>query len=226
VEDASWRVSEVLPTTPVVLEMLGHTRSCFDRRTVVRCGPSTLQWHDLQDVATNMFYETNWPQILHLLLADAPRRDASPLAMHALQRNLNRGSYSKKYFETKVVLENPRALPWLEFIIIIDRARVFQATDPRDKIYSILGLAQRLISEGSTVPIVPKYNQSTEEIYTELSALLLKEGPALFLLSMREDRKHQNLVKLPSWVPDWSHTEQIISLLDLPVFYETKAFDV
>jgi hypothetical protein len=73
------------------------------------------------------------------------------------------------------------------------------ATDPRDKIYGLLGLvADRELLE---LGLEPNYTQSCREIYTNVAAALLKQGH-LCILSLCQFPKTQ--LELPSWAPDWS----------------------
>ncbi|KAH8598609.1 heterokaryon incompatibility protein-domain-containing protein [Bisporella sp. PMI_857] len=69
--------------------------------------------------------------------------------------------------------------------------------DPRDRVYSLLGL----LREDQSLGIHPDYNKSCNSVYIEVAEALLKvHGP--LLLSMAQFRRVQQ--ELPTWVPDWS----------------------
>ncbi|CAI6288404.1 unnamed protein product [Periconia digitata] len=70
------------------------------------------------------------------------------------------------------------------------------ATDPRDRIYALLGM---VADDQSS--IVPDYTKTTEEVYTEFSESFLSQGhlPLLWIL-----HPTQNKFSLPSWCVDWS----------------------
>lgn len=69
------------------------------------------------------------------------------------------------------------------------------ATDPRDRIFSLLGIARE--PHG----IRPDYNLSCEEVYVYTSkALLESDHFAIWYLG----QPHRNMLELPSWVVDWS----------------------
>ena len=75
-----------------------------------------------------------------------------------------------------------------------------KATDPRDKIYGLLGLADdrdRLKEFG----IQPDYTQSCRDLYISVAVALLQQGH-ISALSLIQFPKAQ--AGLPSWVPDWS----------------------
>src|SRR5204862_6555337 len=71
-------------------------------------------------------------------------------------------------------------------------------SDPRDKIYSILGFA----NDAPQLGIYPDYSRASHEVYTDVAARLLQNHQNLGLLASSELQKRQP--GLPSWVPDWS----------------------
>ncbi|KAM0322258.1 hypothetical protein ACHAQA_009546 [Verticillium albo-atrum] len=71
------------------------------------------------------------------------------------------------------------------------------ATDPRDKVYSILGLA----SDRDAMNLTVDYTQSTEDLYIDVASKVLTLYPEIGFLSHNLGKKK---LDLPSWVPDWS----------------------
>jgi hypothetical protein len=77
---------------------------------------------------------------------------------------------------------------------------VLEATDPRDKIYGLLGLAadrDKLKEFG----VLPDYTRSCQDVYISVTAAMLRQGH-ISVLSLAQFSKAQ--IGLPSWVPDWS----------------------
>lgn len=75
------------------------------------------------------------------------------------------------------------------------------ATDPRDKIYSLRGIANKAL--GTRIKV--NYDDSIEKVYTEFSKTVLSLRPDLQILSAVNLRhKTDSDLKLPSYVPDWS----------------------
>ncbi|KAK0611721.1 ankyrin and HET domain-containing protein [Immersiella caudata] len=80
---------------------------------------------------------------------------------------------------------------------LLTRFHPFQASDPRDKVYSLLGH-----DVDSTYPGMPvDYTVSVEHLYTKVAIRILKKHNDLRLFN---SNLHQKTLNLPSWVPDWS----------------------
>lgn len=86
------------------------------------------------------------------------------------------------------------------------RSQSALSTDPRDKIYALLGLvfdSHRFVPE-------PNYNLSKEEIYTNFSRALIKyRFPLDFIYLRTSNRRIHD--SLPSWVVDWSDLNDILA---------------
>ena len=99
------------------------------------------------------------------------------------------------------------------FLHLLDIARSFEATDPRDKIYGLLGFPtlDKGLGAGS---ITPDYTLSASEIYTEVTHKLLEKEKnlnvlALVLYALPEPFQGKDLIAgLPSWVPNF-HSKDI-----------------
>ena len=77
-----------------------------------------------------------------------------------------------------------------------------RSTDPRDKVYSLLGI----VSDAEQLRIVPDYSKSVEEVYTEAAAKILSLGKLELLQHVRPQNPN-----MPSWVPDWEQADRHIS---------------
>ncbi len=75
------------------------------------------------------------------------------------------------------------------------------ATDPRDKVYAILGL---LPPNAHGVP-PPDYTKSVEILYCEVAKSILLNDKSLAIVNFAAARDSDNdSIELPSWVPDWT----------------------
>ncbi|KAI9157921.1 heterokaryon incompatibility protein-domain-containing protein [Paramyrothecium foliicola] len=86
---------------------------------------------------------------------------------------------------------------------LLGQFRYCQATDDRDQIYALLGLAFR---SDETVAgqqlLVPDYSKPTSYVYSELVRLLVTSTDRLDILRYCEGYSQQP--GLPSWAPDWT----------------------
>ncbi|KAI8623272.1 heterokaryon incompatibility protein-domain-containing protein [Xylariaceae sp. FL1651] len=83
-------------------------------------------------------------------------------------------------------------------------ARRLDATDPRDKVYSVLGLINQK-EQNQMTTLAPDYNISVEECYRRAALAILSYRNNLDLLMT--DHNPQCDLALPSWVPDWTHVK-------------------
>ena len=87
---------------------------------------------------------------------------------------------------------------------LITQCRYQQASDPRDKMYGLLGLAHDAVS----TLLDPDYNEDVPAAYTRRTGAIIMDGKSLYLLSQaRKAAESDFLYSLPSWVPDWTTQE-------------------
>lgn len=85
---------------------------------------------------------------------------------------------------------------------IVATTRVMMATDPRDRVYALLGLCTDVHDDSV---LWPDYSQSTTtlDVYRNLIVHSIEEHSNLDLICMR--RRYGRLDgSWPSWIPDWS----------------------
>ncbi|MCJ1238061.1 hypothetical protein MMC14_006049 [Varicellaria rhodocarpa] len=74
--------------------------------------------------------------------------------------------------------------------------RLFSSTDPRDHIFALLGVTDRLDDN----PIVPDYSSGFEELYCQFVKNAIRHNGNLDILGQADSPFND---ELPSWVPDW-----------------------
>ncbi|KAF7510075.1 hypothetical protein GJ744_007179 [Endocarpon pusillum] len=74
----------------------------------------------------------------------------------------------------------------------------YQATDPRDRIFAILGF----LSDSAASTISSNYTKTCGEVYIEVAEAILSQTRTLDILYAVSGPK--NVRAMPSWVPDWS----------------------
>jgi hypothetical protein len=88
-----------------------------------------------------------------------------------------------------------------KFLYALIRARSSKSENPRDKVYSQLGLGD--------AEITPDYESSVEDVYITAARYILERSSSLFLLTCVEGEDFQTTPGLPSWVPDWSFSKTL-----------------
>lgn len=83
------------------------------------------------------------------------------------------------------------------FYALLD-SRHCEATDPRDKIYSLLPILQ---SHNRALNLVPRYQDTLARIYTDCALSILPTCGWSLLYAVQGNLRTENL---PSWVPDWN----------------------
>jgi hypothetical protein len=73
----------------------------------------------------------------------------------------------------------------------------FDSTDPRDRVFGLLGLA----TDAQSLNIRPNYVEDCSKAYVRSTTALLKQG---FTSVLDLNQFPKRLTGLPSWVPDWS----------------------
>jgi hypothetical protein len=99
--------------------------------------------------------------------------------------------------DLKYARENPLKHGPLDLLRLLSIAYLFDATDSRDNIYSILAIA----TDGNHEGLQPDYSRPVEEIYERFAMHMIKRNNNLDIMGYCFLEKN---FSLPSWVPDWS----------------------
>jgi Heterokaryon incompatibility protein (HET) len=76
-----------------------------------------------------------------------------------------------------------------------------EATDPRDKLFALLGLAE----DGDDKALRPNYDESTESILLRYARAFVKNGHGMQMLYQAGIAGRDT--QIPSWVPDWTQAD-------------------
>jgi hypothetical protein len=85
------------------------------------------------------------------------------------------------------------------FEILLPKFGHRQASDPRDKIYSIL----KIVSDD--LQVLPDYTKSVQEVYTDLAKAWISTQRTLDIFMCRPIGE-SNVKGLPTWAPDWTQS--------------------
>ena len=166
---------------------------------VVLCGCRIFNWDDVgrtaQYLVSSGFFRA---------MQDTYGRQGRPTFASSIQNS-----------RARVKLDADRSLT-----LLLSSMRRFQATDPRDKIYSLLGLGRDKKDAESHCKvnenvIRPDYSLSVDAIFRQITKSLIKHESSLALLSTVEDASLRVTLNLPSWVPDYAVWQEV-TILGMP----------
>ncbi|RKL27258.1 hypothetical protein BFJ72_g13285 [Fusarium proliferatum] len=87
------------------------------------------------------------------------------------------------------------------FLTLLGDTRNCNASDPRDKIFALLGLWKKSVE--------PDYTLSPQAVYTGLASTLITDESWEVVAQLLDMATHgRSMQGLPSWVPDWSEKSQ------------------
>ena len=166
------------------------------REVVVACGNRQCPWSDLMAA---IYFMTNLKDQMPIRVGLVNTSVVTSLQ----QGRLRAGSRSVDGFGSR------KSSSHLDTLLgALARYRPRQATEPKDKVYAILRLAQDYRDSlwDDQDPIEIDYSKTVEEVYLDTAGFFLaSENPFAFLPHCRMTR---NIPHLPTWVPDWSDTRE------------------
>ena len=106
----------------------------------------------------------------------------------------------------------------------------FQATDPRDKVFALLGISK----DGRQLPFKPDYRDEVEDVFLKTASFLLSSAEDWFLvftisgLGYKPPKDTEPPIlseSSPSWVPDYSSNVLHLGGIRLPSFANAQSRD-
>lgn len=185
----------------------------LSRHCYVQCGTTVFAWDDIAAWS----YTLEQSGLLKWLMAhdDLDAAHSSMVTTDLLIRPIG-GTIINQLQQTRLVdLTHQRGVEKLGTNVLLGclvMARYAAASEPKDKVYGVLGFAD--------VSIKPRYSEQItyRDVYQEASITqLMRNAYALPLLSCVDNEKPLR----PSWVPDWN-TPRVTQALG----YSTKAWGV
>lgn len=104
--------------------------------------------------------------------------------------------FARQVFEIERSRSEWKTQKGTRFLSLLQEFSGRKATDDRDKVFALLGLANDIRS------IKPNYSLSTVQVYRRTVIDLINQSGSLIALS--GDMKRKNSRGIPSWIPDWS----------------------
>ncbi|KAH7357235.1 heterokaryon incompatibility protein-domain-containing protein [Rhexocercosporidium sp. MPI-PUGE-AT-0058] len=152
---------------------------------IVVCGFQTVQWSMLSDVYWCIYQSGALSYILDPAEA-ATGFHTGIVIMGLIRRDSQKNDHA----------------PLLESVV---STRYFKCTDPRDVVYSLLGLGGDVKLYGDS--LTPDYSLSVEEVFKKFVIGCLSQKGCMYPLSVPYTPAQSGAMDLPSWVPDFTRLE-------------------
>lgn len=155
----------------------------FARSVRVFCGEHSLEWNT---IGTNIIL---YAQILENM---GEMRDSLPIPEsldYSIELILLRGKFE----------QNARK-PDMNLMDLMQWFRRCEATDPRDKVFGLLGLAKDNID----AEFGADYALSVSEVYRRTTEYFIRKHVSFATLGLKGSDASTSQHHLPSWVPDWN----------------------
>ena len=159
----------------------------------VHCGEDTISWLDLQQVQETLAIEYT-PIITEVALNEKRLKSLEDSILFQGPRLLRYPTHSSE-----------SELPGLYEMLLEHRNK--EATNPKDRIYAIIGLT----TARDDPRIFVDYGQTTRQIYTGVINYIVSTTSKLDVICVAREILPESVMRtanyrlnLPSWVPDWS----------------------
>lgn len=175
-----------------VSKVLGSTILTLDtqmaRESTVSFGPLSFKWYFICEVANSV-------------------RKSGYLGLYPIDLHAP-GTFSAIVIHYLRLAHEAQMKTWT-LLELLRLTRNYMATDPRDKVFALIGVVTDLNSIGLEVD----YRLSTEEVYLLVAIHNLEKRKDLEVLANGGVNSGPENLKLPSWVPDWSHNNDRRTIL-------------
>lgn len=158
----------------------------FSKNIQFLCGTNYISWQDISLFAICMIQHG---LVQYLSLNGPLQKTSSESGCGRLMDIFNIQGYFTSF-------ENPQPL-----LTALVEGRGAQATDPRDKVFAVMGMTPTIIN--------PDYSKATFDVYTEAAESVEPEDMVAMLCCVDHP---QPVAGRPSWVPDWSTPRQTTAL--------------
>lgn len=154
------------------------------KRGIVYCGDDSTSWDKYINISNIL---SSHRDDLQRRFPQATRRD-------------------RRSYESNLTMFGPRnviCVGGASLAYYLDYFRSRLASDPRDKLYGLLGILPSPVQHR----FKPDYESSPSELYIDIVEYFLQTTGRLDIICSVHNLSHgPNLLKLPSWVPDWSQS--------------------
>ncbi|KIM98517.1 hypothetical protein OIDMADRAFT_31305 [Oidiodendron maius Zn] len=183
---------------------------------------SDLSWKELKTLLSKPWFSRIW------VIQEAVLSINTPLLVHGFKiQSWNHLLWAVLWMGQKIYAANSLGLvathilplrniftiwnstrPWgLQALLVASNSCI--ATDPRDKVFALLGLSAEAQDETSLPPqLIPNYKKPVQQVYLDVTSYIISATRDLILLSLINNDLNLSCshggVAIPSWVPQFN----------------------
>lgn len=190
----------------------------LSKRLIIYCGDNEFLWDDILRfiIAIGQVDQISRPQLglgntlspvktmMHLRLMCRPEDYLENPKTHASAPLLQDLNPILRYIAMKYVIRSNRmkklSASSRGLITLLKSCAHFGATDPRDQVYGLLGIA----GDSGEPYFLPDYSQSVRDVYINVTRHIITKTMSLEVLQSAGVGMVERRVDLPSWVPDFA----------------------
>ncbi len=165
--------------------------AAVNKNTMVVCGEDRIEWGKFENVVQIMSNRVE-SELRHVQMRDI-RRCQALVSVKNIVHDVDFPEGDGRAVDVGDQQGRTSLSSLLAF------SQLFAATDPRDKIYALLGLAHDVVA--GNADLQPNYDLPVAEIYRKFARFIIKKERRLDILHRTGVRRS---LAMPSWVPDWS----------------------
>jgi hypothetical protein len=206
-----WIIQEIIAARSCIIQC-GNL--VIDRHVILAVGILLEQYHWLKDMVSSNILLPNTPQNFSETFNLEYVKDALGALKDLSTQPADMATYYslRELYFLSAMIRHGQPPSILQLLV---STRMFKATDPRDKIFALVGLASDVDSN------FIDYNLSVADVQIRLAKRCMRnpECPGTMLLSYVDQGHHSH--ELPSWVPDWTSGGPVQTGLSCS-FYKAK----
>lgn len=166
------------------------------RKAIVVCGPHSLPWEHVSAAARWFCHKA---KVIH----DRNSRKVDGMCLVTQMVAIPWRSKSGSEYMPQLFGQKTRPTCRWALRDLLERLRPRQATDPRDKIFALVGISEEDRRFWGDKGVRIDYSLSVEEVYAQATEEIIKSEFMDGLDTIWSARQRSEVPGWPSWVPDW-----------------------
>lgn len=204
-ESPVWKSIIQFFTRPVFSRCWVIQEIVVGQKVMVRCGEHSITWDDLSRAALTLS-QGLWLRVLSEDIFDVhhpPQHAGSVDSIDSSSRDRNRKPLSDVIM-LNGLREDFQSLKENSLEKLLYLTGRYEASDPRDQVYSVLGMQSAKINPTDQQDIQPDYKKPIADVFTEATKVCITRSSSLDICGLNYSLSSKKIESLPSWVPDYT----------------------